>query len=843
MPPPKKQTVRRRAAANNAANKTPANKRDAIWQDVARYHANAVRYAKDGEWLGSYFNVCLCEQSCANYVVACGGKLSLLLSEAEAKPAPRVRTVLDVLKIEKKDAPTLLAQLRATLPAYQRKVRTFQQAFGCPADKAANATKKPSTGSNNDEDATDCSDVTSVDLSNPHVREVVFADLVGNELPKQTIEDTMVFPVLMPQLYPHRARALLFYGPPGTGKTLLAKATAFELNRRSDQLHVLFFAPTADAFKGKYVGETEAKIVKLFRCASEHATEKEAALNREAATTTSGKQTKRVLSVLFIDEIDSLARRRDTSGAAASIVASATNTLLQTMDGINAYDNVIVIGATNFPWNIDSAVLRRFGQKVYVPLPSESELVELMQRCVVGELCRALLPVHPSPEKQLVVHAFRERSPTEQFNRLLVLHGLQTSDLEVLASEMTSTRTTAGYSPRDLVRMCDAVFKRAAKHAATHGRFYAVKPHPDRKAHADHTAHLEELLTLLHGLHVSERTFQRLCVQCPHAIQTDVPPVYSDEAGFPRVIVDESDAQALQHTAKGAKAEVVAHRYEELATVKKPPFVVDADIVQRMVADAAKATKAFAEAVGLHFHVYVPDATTTKQLAAPSDTQPYVLYRTVRVYVSQETHNLPLFLFGTLPASCFKSSDKSKKAKHTNTNLTLPTLLKHVTRVRFQFDDQWFDTRVDTSSTLSLRTSNIVADYSRTPLVIDQTDKTWFRALTDALTFSKTPRSSSSTQAESADDDALHQLATRIAKQFVKGTTVSTVTACTGRMRMEHTTSSKSDSHAGAPLQFVHLTYDSQALLDAKHDVQASAKRSNIAALDEYQRTGKEPSP
>ena len=164
MPPPKKQTVRRRAAAN----KTPANKRDAIWQDVARYHANAVRYAKDGEWLGSYFNVCLCEQSCANYVVACGGTLSLSLSEAEAKPAPRVRTVLDVLKIEKKDAPTLLAQLRATLPTYQRKVRTFQQAFGCPADKAANATKKPSTGSNNDEDDTDCSDVTSVDLSNPH---------------------------------------------------------------------------------------------------------------------------------------------------------------------------------------------------------------------------------------------------------------------------------------------------------------------------------------------------------------------------------------------------------------------------------------------------------------------------------------------------------------------------------------------------------------------------------------------------------------------------------------------------------------------------------------------------
>ena len=806
-PPPKKQTARR--AAKKA---TPANKRDAIWQDVARYHANAVRYAKDGEWLGSYFNVCLCEQSCANYVVACGD------TPSEAKP--RVRTVLDVLKIEKKDAPTLLAQLRATLPAYQRKVRTFQQAFGCPADKAADATKKPSTGSNNDEDDTDCSDVTSVDLSSPHVREVVFADLVGNELPKQTIEDTMVFPVLMPQLYPHRARAVLFYGPPGTGKTLLAKATAFELNRRSDQLHVLFFAPTADAFKGKYVGETEAKIVKLFRCASEHATEKEAALNRGE---NSGKQTKRVLSVLFIDEIDSLARRRDTSGSAASIVASATNTLLQTMDGINAYDNVIVIGATNFPWNIDSAVLRRFGQKVYVPLPSESELVELMQRCVVGELCRALLPAHPSPEKQLVVHAFRQRSPTEQFNRLLVLHGLQTSDLEVLASEMTTTRTTAGYSPRDLVRMCDAVFKRAAKHATTHGRFYAVKPHPDRKAHADHTTHLEELLSLLHGLHVSERTFQRLCVQCPHAIQTDVPPVYSDEAGFPRVIVDESDA--LQHTAKGVKAEMVAHRYEELATVKKPPFVVDADIVQRMVADAAKAAKAFADAVGLHFHVYVPDTKTMKQLGAPSGTQPYVLYRTVRVHVSQETHDLPLFLFGTLP----------NKPKH-GANLTLPTLLQHVARVRFQFDDQLFDTRVDASS--ALRRSNIVADYSRTPLVIDQTDKTWFRTLTAALTFSNTPRSNSHTQAETADD-ALHQLATRIAKQFVKGT--STVTACTGRMRMEHTTSSMSSSHT-APLQFVHLTYDSQALLDAKHDVQASAKRSNIAALDEYQRTGKEPS-
>ena len=190
-----------------------------------------------------------------------------------------------------------------------------------------------------------------------------------------------------------------------------------------------------------------------------------------------------------------------------------------------------------------------------------------------------------------------------------------------------------------------------------------------------------------------------------------------------------------------------------------------------------------------------------------------------------ETHDMPLFLFGTLP----------NKPKH-SANLTLPTLLQHVTRVRFQFDDQLFDTPVDASSVL--RRSIIVADYSRTPLVIDQTDKTWFRTLTAALTFSNTPRSNSHTQAETADD-ALHQLATRIAKQFVKGT--STVTACTGRMRMEHTPSSKSSSHT-APLQFVHLTYDSQALLDAKHDVQASAKRSNIAALDEYQRTGKEPS-
>ena len=122
------------------------------------------------------------------------------------------------------------------------------------------------------------------------------SDLIENDLAKEAIEDGVLYPILMPSLYPNQANAILFYGPPGTGKTLLARATAFELNKRSDVLQVLFYAPTTDQFKGKFVGETEEKITKLFTCASQKASEHQALLHKKGHKNT---KVKSIMEYLF----------------------------------------------------------------------------------------------------------------------------------------------------------------------------------------------------------------------------------------------------------------------------------------------------------------------------------------------------------------------------------------------------------------------------------------------------------------------------------------------------------------------------------------------------------------
>jgi transitional endoplasmic reticulum ATPase len=137
---------------------------------------------------------------------------------------------------------------------------------------------------------------------------------------------------------------VLLFGPPGTGKTLLARATAGELEAS-------FFHVSAADMLSKWVGEAEQNIRKLFDKA------------REAKN-----------SVVFIDEIDSLLpARRDDGGA--GVMQRVVPQILQEMDGFErTTSNILFMGATNVPWNLDPAVMRpgRFDEKIYVPLPDRA---------------------------------------------------------------------------------------------------------------------------------------------------------------------------------------------------------------------------------------------------------------------------------------------------------------------------------------------------------------------------------------------------------------------------------------------------------------------------------------
>ena len=185
-----------------------------------------------------------------------------------------------------------------------------------------------------------------------------FADIAGA---RQAIDDLVtgfVFPQRYPGLFQTAASGLLLFGPPGTGKTLLAKAAVASLP------NVAMFAPSPGSLKGRYVGETEKNIQHIFECAI---TERK--LVRPNATK----------SIIFFDEFENIARKRDSSDPGLS--ASVT-TLLQQMDGIGSSPDVAVMAATNYPQDLDDAVMRRFDARIFVDLPSYEARLWIILRAI-----------------------------------------------------------------------------------------------------------------------------------------------------------------------------------------------------------------------------------------------------------------------------------------------------------------------------------------------------------------------------------------------------------------------------------------------------------------------------
>ncbi|WFO75703.1 CDC48 family AAA ATPase [Desulfurococcaceae archaeon MEX13E-LK6-19] len=187
------------------------------------------------------------------------------------------------------------------------------------------------------------------------VPEVRWSDVGGLEDVKQQLREAVEWPLKYPQVFEKMGiqppKGILLFGPPGTGKTLLAKAVATESGAN-------FIAVRGPEILSKWVGESEKAIRRIFRRA------------RQVAPT-----------VIFFDEIDSIAParglRHDTSGVTDRIV----NQLLTEMDGIEPLRNVVVIAATNRPDILDPALLRpgRFDRLIYVPPPDEKARLEIFK--------------------------------------------------------------------------------------------------------------------------------------------------------------------------------------------------------------------------------------------------------------------------------------------------------------------------------------------------------------------------------------------------------------------------------------------------------------------------------
>jgi len=225
----------------------------------------------------------------------------------------------------------------------------------------------------------------AVDASVPRI---TYDELGGLKSEVQKIREMIELPMRHPELFEkigvEAPKGVLLYGPPGTGKTLLAKAVAGETNAH-------FISISGPEIMGKHYGESEERIREIFTQAEENSP-----------------------SIVFIDEIDSIAPKRDeVSGELEKRIVSQ---LLTLMDGMKSRGNVVVIAATNRPDSIDPALRRpgRFDREIEIGIPDDEGRFDILSIHTRG------MPID-------------EKVDLKQISK--TTHGFVGADLEILSKE------------------------------------------------------------------------------------------------------------------------------------------------------------------------------------------------------------------------------------------------------------------------------------------------------------------------------------------------------------------------------------------------------------------------
>ncbi|XP_063432768.1 katanin p60 ATPase-containing subunit A-like 2 isoform X1 [Mytilus trossulus] len=176
--------------------------------------------------------------------------------------------------------------------------------------------------------------------------DVKWDDIIGLDHAKRLSKEAVVYPIKYPQLFRGILspwKGLLLYGPPGTGKTLLAKAIATEC-------HTTFFNISATSIVSKWRGDSEKLVRVLFEMARFYAP-----------------------STIFIDELEAIMSQRGSQGGTSEHEGSRRmkTELLVQMDGLAKTDDLVfLLAASNLPWELDQAMLRRLEKRIIVDLPT-----------------------------------------------------------------------------------------------------------------------------------------------------------------------------------------------------------------------------------------------------------------------------------------------------------------------------------------------------------------------------------------------------------------------------------------------------------------------------------------
>lgn len=269
-----------------------------------------------------------------------------------------IETFMCAVKYERNEK--IKASLRAKADEYLTRAEELQKAIGRGASHSTTGMSSSSGGTpGNSSGKQKVADEETQKLQNalsqailtekPNVR---WDDIAGLEGAKEALKEAVILPIKFPQLFTGKRtpwRGILLYGPPGTGKSYLAKAVATEAQ-------ATFFAISSSDLVSKWLGESERLVRNLFEMA------------RTSAP-----------SIIFIDEIDSMCGQRG-DGESESARRIKTEFLVQ-MNGIGSTstEGVLVLGATNIPWAIDSAIRRRFEKRIYIPLPDAASRAKMFK--------------------------------------------------------------------------------------------------------------------------------------------------------------------------------------------------------------------------------------------------------------------------------------------------------------------------------------------------------------------------------------------------------------------------------------------------------------------------------
>lgn len=197
--------------------------------------------------------------------------------------------------------------------------------------------------------------IESKSLVEPDHIKISYEDIGGLGAQIQRIREMIELPLKYPQVFERLGidapKGVLLYGPPGTGKTLIARAVANETD-------AYFTNISGPEIMGKYYGESEERLRKVFEAAQKHAS-----------------------AIIFIDEIDSIAPKREDMGGEKQVERRVVAQLLSLLDGLQSRGQLIVIGATNIPNTIDPALRRpgRFDREISIPIPDRNGRLEILQ--------------------------------------------------------------------------------------------------------------------------------------------------------------------------------------------------------------------------------------------------------------------------------------------------------------------------------------------------------------------------------------------------------------------------------------------------------------------------------